>query len=508
MVDPSKCNRPCPNHVQQYCGGDDDVESYYDTDINVAGPVTNVQFRNVSDTRMSIAWQPPESVSLLDRYMVRAQVLQTFSVETLLNPEWTVGAEERQFDLVDLHPGTKYNITIISLGMNGIIGGSIALEQWTEVGEPDEEPAEPKILAVNRATQIVEIYPVTNNNGPVSRYQLVVIFINYGLLQKFETALLKDYNASREDGTQYYIAAELESIGNNTRRILIGDGKTYNGYYNAPLPPNSHIHVAIGVVSTLNGVTKTRYGTSSHEQHDHLDLFELDGAGNSVMIVVLSILCVILALLLIASVAMFVYLRRRVKSPRRRLTEQHEMSMHNGSGTHEMENNGFIGDELDAGTFQQQLRTIFDRIPQHQKLPRNTLSLDIDNILGTGRFGDVIHGNLHTNAEAGINSQIHIISDDMERPDQVLFLKELDQLVRVSPNPLFMPFLGVCTTADWLYVIFEDTGMTLKRRLVDSRLSLNVDQKRMTSLSEEFVVRIMSNIADAMAFLTKMQVRV
>lgn len=462
---------------------------------------------------MTIVWTPPESSSLLDHYLVRADVLQTYSTRMLHNPEWTVSREERQVDLIDLHPGTKYNITITSVGEHGLSAdtGSISLETWTIVGEPDQEPAEPKVLAKDDSSQIIQIEGVVNNNGPVTKYQLVVIKADYGLVQTFDEEFLKSYNESREDGTHYYIAAELD-LGNTSRRtIKIGDGRMYEGYYNAPLPPKSHVHVALGVVSTLNGVTKRRYGHTSHDQHSHLgeDLFALDDDGNSVMIVVLTVFCIILALLLAASVVMFMYVRRHAQNSRKRLTESHELAMQNGSGpSHEMENNGFIGDELDAGDFKQQLQSLFDKIPSHQLVARNTLSLDIDNILGTGRFGDVIHGNLLRangpgQSAVGNSSQIHVISEDMEAPDQVLFLKELDQLLRIQPHPLFMTLLGICSTPDWMYIIFEDTSRTLKKRLIESRLPMNANSQRMTTLSEEFVVRIMSNLADALQYLSK-----
>lgn len=510
---PSDCNWPCSDNAQQYCGGEG-TESYYDTGLRTAGPVTSVNFPNTTENTISVAWTPPESNALLDHYIVRAEVLETFSTRQLINPEWTVSKDERQFDMLGLHPGTKYNITINSVAEGRSVGdaapGSISLEHWTDVGEPDQEPSQPKVFSADDTSQIIEVYPVVNNNGPVSKYQLVVIFVTYGLMQTFDESLLRSYNESQVEGTQYYIAAELQ-LSNNTRRIKIGDGRVYNGFYNAPLPEKSHIHVAVGVISSLNGVTKARYGQTTHEQHSHLgdDLFALDDESNSVMIAVLSVLCVVLAILLAASVAMFVYVRRHAQSSRKRLNESHELDTQNGAaggGGHEMENSGFIGDELGVGDFKQQLQSLFDRIPSHQLVPRNTLSLDIDNILGTGRFGDVIHGNLvRANGQnpLGNSSQIHVISEDMEGPDQVLFLKELDQLLRIQSHPLFLSLLGICSTPDWMYIIFDDTGRTLKRRLIESRLPMDVDPRRMTKLSEEFVVRIMSNIGDAMQYLSK-----
>uniref|UniRef100_A0A1B0DCX9 Uncharacterized protein n=1 Tax=Phlebotomus papatasi TaxID=29031 RepID=A0A1B0DCX9_PHLPP len=165
------------------------------------------------------------------------------------------------------------------------------------------------------------------------------------------------------------------------------------------------------------------------------------------------------------------------------------------------ENNGFIGDELDKGNFQEQLKLLLDKVSSSQKIPRNVLSMEIDNILATGRFGDVIQGRVNSVGDIH-QCHIHVVSDDMEQHDQSLFLKEFDQVLRVTPHRSLLTFLGVCQTNDWMYMIFEGCSMNLKKRLVDSRLPPNFDPRRMTSLSEEFILRVLCDICDAMEYLS------
>lgn len=48
-----------------------------------------------------------------------------------------------------------------------------------------------------------------NENGPISSIQVAVVFVDSELSQKFDETLLKGYKEAMDDGTSYYIAAEL-----------------------------------------------------------------------------------------------------------------------------------------------------------------------------------------------------------------------------------------------------------------------------------------------------------
>lgn len=94
----------------------------------------------------------------------------------------------------------------------------------------------------------------------------------------------------------------------------------------------------------------------------------------------------------------------------------------------------------------------------------------------------------------------------MEPLDQSLFLKEFDQILRVPSHQYILNFMGICQTADWLYMIFEDTPYTLKRRLVEARVPTNIDAHRFSSFSEEFILQVLCEISDAFRFLSSHQV--
>lgn len=94
----------------------------------------------------------------------------------------------------------------------------------------------------------------------------------------------------------------------------------------------------------------------------------------------------------------------------------------------------------------------------------------------------------------------------MEPLDQSQFLRDLVMVQKLSVHENVISFYGICQTADWLYLLFEDTPTTLKRTLIESRTPPNVNPHRFSSLPEQRVLVILHEIAVAMEYLTSEQV--
>lgn len=101
-----------------------------------------------------------------------------------------------------------------------------------------------------------------------------------------------------------------------------------------------------------------------------------------------------------------------------------------------------------------------------------------------------------------INFPISQILDDMEKPSQVQFLRELNHLLQFGFHKHMMNFLGVCQTNDWLYVIFEDVPMTLKQFMLRSRAEVTSRHSRLTNLAEDFILRTLFDLAEVMEYMT------
>jgi endothelial-specific receptor tyrosine kinase len=174
------------------------------------------------------------------------------------------------------------------------------------------------------------------------------------------------------------------------------------------------------------------------------------------------------------------------------------------------ENQGFVVDNFEnGGSFNDQLQRLIEDVNDDKKVTRNNLTLDIDNIVGTGQYGDVIRGNIRLNNTNfySCQCQVHVISEDMEKRDQLTFLNEFSQLTTIGQHPNILSFFGICQTADWLYLIFEDRLMTLKKKLLDSRVPPHINNQRFTSLSEDAIMNIMLAISHTMEFLVDKKVR-
>lgn len=333
-----ECDRPCSAQASQICGGSY-AQSYYDTDIKVAGPPRSVRIINRTDTSITLHWQhfdphvlQPRDTSL-SRYVIRVKILRSYSsMARMPLPQWSVEkGTDTQIELVNLNPGTTYNITVQSMSDEHGEGGTTAIQADTEIGDPDPEPAQPKTVKREGQTLTIEIPPLTNNNGPISSVQVIVVFVDSELSQTFDKNLLKNYKEAQEDGTSYYIAAELLNE-NRTRQFTIGDGKYYLGYFNAPLVSDRHVHAALGIISKMGEITKSRYALeTTHEQHgDGPKLSAVEHASNDdgSLTTVLTVACFFFGILLVFSIAIYLYLRFRMDRRLRRMpSDHHELTL-------------------------------------------------------------------------------------------------------------------------------------------------------------------------------------
>lgn len=226
-IDADECDYPCAENPKQICGGSY-AQSYYDTDVHVAGPPRQLEITNRSSSSIQLRWQHYDPLVLdkedttLTRYAIRANVVKSFSsMGVLPPPQWIVEKRsDSQIELVNLHPGTAYNISITSESEVHGEGGISYVLAATEIGIPDPEPPQPKIVKKDGNTMLIEIPQLINDNGPITYVHVIVVFVDSELSQRFDESLLKNFNQAQEDGSNYYITAELENeVSGNERKF-------------------------------------------------------------------------------------------------------------------------------------------------------------------------------------------------------------------------------------------------------------------------------------------------
>lgn len=68
-------------------------------------------------------------------------------------------------------------------------------------------------------------------------------------------------------------------------------------------------------------------------------------------------------------------------------------------------NDAFQSDDFSRKSFDQRLQEIIDIIESNMKYTRNHLTLDVNNLIANGEYGDIINGKINTKT-----CQVHVIS--------------------------------------------------------------------------------------------------
>ncbi|KAM8704004.1 hypothetical protein ACLKA7_008603 [Drosophila subpalustris] len=528
------CHTRCLANKAQYCGGVG-VHSYYSTTLLKQPAPHHLRVVNRTENSLSLEWDAYESTKMLlagaadplapqtpqiASFRIKCHVVDTYStLPAFQQPEFIVQSTETRFELTDLQPATLYNVSVVAIcGMEHECGNATIMAR-TVLDLPSPAPVQPKILSRTDRTITVELSPVHNNNGPVSKLLIIVEFVDDSLSQPFDAELLGSWQEAQQNGLPYYIAAELDydrPEDNRTRHFVIGDGKRYGRYRNVPLEQLSgdqkqqeeaHVHISLGVVSTLQNVTKTLYTRSNHEQHasslDDFTYATFDKGQSSV--VALAVTCVIFGSCLLLSLITYFYLRYKTCHSRGltvRGRNAHEMTQQ--TPIIERENNGYLmEDELPPTleSFKKQLQTMVEGL---ERLPRNSLRMNANDVIGDGRYGEIITGRL-ISGEVLKDCALHVLAlDDLSAPTQAQLLRELRQLKQLQKHELLLDFYGISASADWFYLVFELQRVSLKRRLIESRLA--APAPRMTTLTEQLVLQWMYELSSAMSYLGSCQV--
>ncbi|XP_017785522.1 PREDICTED: putative tyrosine-protein kinase Wsck [Nicrophorus vespilloides] len=479
------------NNCKVFCSGCDqqnDLVDVYSTRILGNGPPINLIIENVTDTQAHLAWDEPESYITIDMYKIVARAIFTYSHIKLGDLIWTQPNSTR-IELINLNPGTKYNVSIQAVSKEND-GAPVHATFETDIGEPDHVPFEPKIVERIEKGMKIQLKPVENSNGPITSYLIIVI--NSGLWQTVQVDNLKGYYQAKAEGFSYYVAAEIQPTNIN-ELFTIGDGRNYGKYYNAPLDKDSVYKVMLGAVSKSKGIEKRIFSESNIGSD--VTILEMENEGQSespIIITFLWIAIILITLLLIAGLGLIFLLRKRLhRRNRQRLNDNQELTLQ--GPIIDLENNGYIHDEEGEST--SHYKKLKEKI---WLIPRNLLNIDLNNLLGIGSFGKVFEGNVMRDSNWSPASVYCIEDRSLEKEDKRVMLKDLDLLIKARKHQNVLELIGTCETPENVFVVLEHSSVNLKELLLNSRILIN---NRFTNLSESQCIDFGIDIAKGMEFL-------
>ncbi|CAH1268400.1 PTPRT [Branchiostoma lanceolatum] len=274
----------------------------------------------VTTTKNSIVvqWKPPlQPNGVIQGYKVSCKGLASHDPD--YDPAKDVYPVEKlatEFHHVfeGLYSGTDYAITIRARTKKGY--GDTAFKNCsTTIAEPPTPEAPLPVGEAKDNTVSLELKPVLPKNGPISAYYVVVQGNNQLRFLDNQGEML-DYHEASDQGKPFYITAMFSPDEvKEKKNFVVGDNKTYGGYWNAPLVEGEKYSFIYGVASELNGEKLMSFSetqrpiTVSQDPSDDGPTVQRAADNSSLMIAIF--VAVLLLLLLIFMILLAVYVTRR-----------------------------------------------------------------------------------------------------------------------------------------------------------------------------------------------------
>uniref|UniRef100_A0A9J8AR33 protein-tyrosine-phosphatase n=1 Tax=Cyprinus carpio carpio TaxID=630221 RepID=A0A9J8AR33_CYPCA len=248
-------------------GSKESEEIVKQTEEDVPGPIPMESIQTGPyEEKIFMQWKAPnETNGVITLYEI------TYKALSSLDPSADLTTQRGQvFKLqnethhlfVGLYPGTTYYFTLKASTNKGF-GPPMTTRIATKIAAPSMPEYETDSpLNETDTTITVLLKPAQSRGAPVSAYQVVVQEERKQKVRR-ATDMLECFsipvsfrNASILNSPHYF-AAELPPVSLAVvQPFTIGDNKTYNGYWNAPLSPAKSYSIYFQALSKANGETK------------------------------------------------------------------------------------------------------------------------------------------------------------------------------------------------------------------------------------------------------------
>uniref|UniRef100_A0A3B3TK29 protein-tyrosine-phosphatase n=1 Tax=Poecilia latipinna TaxID=48699 RepID=A0A3B3TK29_9TELE len=222
------------------------------------------------EEKIILKWrEPAQTYGIITQFEISYKAVSSFDPELDLSNQSGKAVKlgnETTHVFTGLYPGSTYSFTLRASTAKGY-GPPVITQFTTKISAPSM-PAYDQETSLNQTDNTVTVLlkPAQSRGAPVSVYQVVVeeerprrargtaeILRCYPVPIHFQNATLLN--------SQYYFTAQFPAAGiHSPQPFTVGDNKTYNGYWNAPLLPQKSYSIYYQAVSTANGV-----GAATHK---------------------------------------------------------------------------------------------------------------------------------------------------------------------------------------------------------------------------------------------------
>uniref|UniRef100_A0A3P9P253 protein-tyrosine-phosphatase n=1 Tax=Poecilia reticulata TaxID=8081 RepID=A0A3P9P253_POERE len=242
-----------------------ELEVQTDEDVPGAVPLDSIQ-GSPYEEKIILKWrEPAQTYGIITQFEISYKAVSSFDPELDLSNQSGKAVKlgnETTHVFTGLYPGSTYSFTLRASTAKGY-GPPVITQFTTKISAPSM-PAYDQETSLNQTDNTVTVLlkPAQSRGAPVSVYQVVVeeerprrargtaeILRCYPVPIHFQNATLLN--------SQYYFTAQFPAVGiHSPQPFTVGDNKTYNGYWNAPLLPQKSYSIYYQAVSTANGETK------------------------------------------------------------------------------------------------------------------------------------------------------------------------------------------------------------------------------------------------------------
>ncbi|KAF3698722.1 Receptor-type tyrosine-protein phosphatase mu [Channa argus] len=241
-----------------------ELEVQTDEDVPGAVPLESIQ-GSAYEEKIILKWrEPAQTYGIIIQYEISYKAVSSFDPELDLSNQSGKAVKlgnETTHMFTGLYPGSTYSFTLRASTAKGY-GPPVITQFTTKISAPSM-PAYDQETSLNQTDSTVTVLlKPAQSREYLCVYQVVVeeerprrargtaeILRCYPVPIHFQNATLLN--------SQYYFTAQFPAAGiHSPQPFTVGDNKTYNGYWNAPLLPQKSYSIYYQAVSTANGETK------------------------------------------------------------------------------------------------------------------------------------------------------------------------------------------------------------------------------------------------------------